>query len=325
MKALKWISGFFLGLLVLIAVYILWVTLYYNDLSIEQYEVKYGSANLQQFNLDELNVYYTVEGKGPPLLLLHSHFFNLQMWDPWVEQLKDDYTLIRFDLPSHGFTGPDPTDDYSMARSLEIIDGLMAHLAIDTFHIVGSSLGGNIAFNYAASRDTRVESLILINSGGFRKDSDRGGRGGDLPQWADYFLYLLPKFAYRYFFSWMVVDKSLATTERIEHFMDSFRRDGNRVAEMQRIRQFKRGKSEELLAQITAPVLILWGEDNPQLPVRLADKFENGLKNAKSVEKIIFADTGHLLPIESPIRSASETKAFIEAHTKIESLTGGGD
>ena len=50
---------------------------------------------------------------------------NLIDWDPWVEALKDRYRVVRFDMTSHGLTGPDPSGDYTLPRTLALTEKFM--------------------------------------------------------------------------------------------------------------------------------------------------------------------------------------------------------
>ena len=61
-----------------------------------------------------------------------------------------------------------------------------------------------------------------------------------------------------------------------------------------------------------APTLILWGEDNPQLPASLAEQFKRKLSQAESVHVRIIANAGHVLPYERPLASVQAFKAFVE-------------
>ena len=68
----------------------------------------------------------------------------------------------------------------------------------------------------------------------------------------------------------------------------------------------------EELSRITAPVLILWGEENPQLPVGHAALYRDQLVNAARVQAIVYPGVGHVIPLERPQQSARDTRAFLE-------------
>ena len=133
-----------------------------------------------------------------------------------------------------------------------------------------------------------------------------------LPDWFGYVLYLLPEGLFRPFLEAPVVDKSLVTDDLLEEFHLMYRREGNRMAEFHRLRAWERGDITPTLAKITAPVLILWGEDNPQLPVEHAQQYAEKLVNARRIKIHIYPDIGHVIPLEIPIQSAADTAAFLQ-------------
>ncbi len=322
-KGLLWLVT---GLIALVLFYLLSVRMIYTDISAEDLSQEYlGQVQTLDIPLPtavkqsplKQTLYYQDSATSlddinkPALVLLHSHFFTMQMWDNWAEQLASDYRVIRFDLPSHGLTGPAVNNDYSIEADIYLMEQLLAHLRIQQVILVGSSLGGNLAFYYAAHHPDNVTAVVLQNSGGFRKATSRGGNGKDLPGWANYLLYALPKPAFDAFMNWMVINKEAITPELLASFHHGFRRNGNRYAEMQRLRQFDAGDSAALLTQITAPVLIQWGQENPQLPVEQVDLFQQALTSSSRVEVITYPNTGHQLALEAPQTGLADMQGFL--------------
>lgn len=300
------------GLLALLLLWLLWSLIAYRDIPVATLESRYGDDALRIAYIDGVPLRYRVEGEGPALLLIHSRYFNMRMWDDWVPTLARHFRVIRFDMTSHGLTGPEPSADYSMERDLELIRGLLDHLEVGPFSAVGSSLGGSMAFHLAAQQPGRVEALVLMNSDGLRRDSSRGSRG-TVPAWVDYMAYLTPTSAFRRFLESMIIDDSLVTDEQVTQFHQMFRREGNRFAEFARSRGFDEGQPEPVLAGVTAPVLVMWGADNPQLPVTQVDKFEKLMVNAASFERIVYEETGHVLPLERPAEGSADLRDFLLA------------
>lgn len=282
-----------------------------RDLPAAQLEQRYGGEDLRKANTLGVQLAYKVEGQGPPLVLLHSHFYTMRMWQPWVDILAQDFTVIRYDLTSHGLTGPDPSGDYSRARGSALLNGLLEHLDIERASIAGSSTGGALAWYYAAHFPQRVDKLILINAPGMPKVTNKYMEMG-LPSWAGYLFYLLPESIFKAFLQAPVADKSLITDEQVHEFHQMYRREGNRMAEFERMRGWERGDITPDLAMITAPTLIMWGQQNPQLPVSDVDGFSTGLVNAQSVERHIYPNVGHVIPLEIPARSAQDARVFLK-------------
>ena len=310
--ALTYLWRALLGLTLIIALIILWLGWSNRDIPVEDLEQRYGGDNLQVLDADGVQLRYKVQGQGPPLVLLHSHFYNMRQWDSWVEVLADRFTLIRYDLTSHGLTGPDPSEDYSRERGTDLLRALLKHLELDEVAIAGSSTGGALAWYYAARFPEQVSALVLINAPGMPRVTNKYMET-PLPDWFGHVLYLLPESLFRPFLEAPVVDKSLITDELLEEFHLMYRREGNRMAEFHRLRAWERGDITPMLAKITAPVLILWGEENPQLPVAHAEQYAQALRNARYLKIHIYPDIGHVIPLEAPRQSAGDTAKFLEA------------
>ena len=309
---LKWLLRLLMALVLGIAVYVAYAHWAWRDIPVSVMEQKYG-ADTRTAEIDGVPIRYQLAGSGPALVLIHSHYMDMSMWDGWLPLLTPHFTVLRYDLTGHGLTGPDPKGDYTVQRDVSLLDGLLKKLQIKDVALVGSSLGGNIAFTFAAQQPQRVRALVLVNSGGLKREGSRSGR--KIPGWADHVLPLVPPWALHKFLSWMIADDALVTEAMQTRFVDDWRRAGNRSAEMARLRQFETGEPDALLAAITAPTLILWGERNPQLPVALAAQFEKKLTAAFTVQVKTYPGAGHLLPLEQPAESAADTLTFLLANT----------
>lgn len=300
------------GLLVLLSAYAAWAHWAWSDIPAAELEQRYGSPALRSAVVDGATLRYELSGDAgkPVLVLVHSHFFEMGIWDGWLPLLTPHYQVLRYDLTGHGLTGPDPRGDYSVEHDVSLLAGLLDQLGVQTIDLAGSSLGGNIAFTFAAHHPQRVRHLVLINSGGLKRKDSRSR--GQIPAWADQVMPLVPPAALRFFFRWMIADAAAETPAQQERFVAMWRREGNRRAELARLRQYDTGEPEPLLAQITGPTLILWGEANPQLPVELATEFESKLTASKRVQRKTYPGAGHVLPLERPTETAADVLAFLQ-------------
>ena len=297
-----------LGLLVLTLLFLWWSN---RDIPMTTLEQQYGGDNLQRLEIDGVNLAYKVEGSGPPLVLIHSHFYTMRQWQSWVEALQPDFTLIRFDLTSHGLTGADPSGDYSRARGSILLSALLDHLGIERASLAGSSTGGALAWYYAAHYPQRVDKLILINAPGMPRVTNKYMEMG-MPDWAGYVFYLLPESLFKAFLQAPVVDKSLISDAQVHEFHQMYRGTGNRMAEFERMQAWEKGDISDDLAQIQAPTLIMWGEQNPQLPVAHVQQYTDKLVNAQSVQQRIYPGVGHVIPVEIPAQSAADARLFLQ-------------
>ncbi len=114
---------------------------------------------------------FSVEGSGPPLLMVHGIGGRRAHWDGVVRALKGDFTCIRYDLRGHG-RSPVPPVPYSLDELVEDVEALRGRLGIDRLHIAGHSLGGMIAPAYARTFPERVAALCLVSTAAGRSAED---------------------------------------------------------------------------------------------------------------------------------------------------------
>jgi pimeloyl-ACP methyl ester carboxylesterase len=112
---------------------------------------------------------YEVAGTGPPLVFVHGGFGGIETrfaprrpW--WVDELfAEHYTVITYDRRGCGLSEC-PDGPYYMETLVADLHGLVEHLDIERAHIMGSSAGGPIAMQYAATYPERVLYLVLVNT-----------------------------------------------------------------------------------------------------------------------------------------------------------------
>jgi pimeloyl-ACP methyl ester carboxylesterase len=108
---------------------------------------------------------YVKAGAGPALLLIHGIGDSSDSWRPVVEQLADHYTVIVPDLLGHG-RSEKPRADYSVAGFANGMRDLLSVLEVDRVTVVGHSLGGGVAAQFAYQFPEQCERLVLVGSGG---------------------------------------------------------------------------------------------------------------------------------------------------------------
>jgi len=100
-------------------------------------------------------------GTGTPVVLLHAGVGDSRMWDPVVDRLDDRYRLVRYDVRGYG-RSPAPTAPFSkLADLIAVLDDF----GLDRAHLVGCSMGGQIAMDCAIAHPDRVGTLTLLAPG----------------------------------------------------------------------------------------------------------------------------------------------------------------
>lgn len=104
-------------------------------------------------------------GEGPPLLLIHGIADSSDTWLPVLPQLARHHTVIAPDLLGHGRSDK-PRADYAVAAYACGMRDLLAVLGVDRVSVVGHSLGGGVAMQFAYQFPERCERLVLVSSAG---------------------------------------------------------------------------------------------------------------------------------------------------------------
>src|SRR5262252_3324744 len=167
-KTLRWPAAaavFIVAVLALAA-----ITNIRTDIPLETLKQRYAQSPSKFMQLHGLSVHYRDEGSGLPLVLLHGTGASLHTWQGWSAVLRRQLRVIRMDLPGFGLTGPEPSGDYSSAQYVRFLEQVADKLGLRRFHLAGSSLGGLIAWRYAAAHPELVGRLILIDAAGYPKE-----------------------------------------------------------------------------------------------------------------------------------------------------------
>ena len=116
------------------------------------------------------NIFYTDQGKGSVVVLIHGFLENSTMWDKIVPELTKRNRIITIDLLGHG-----KSDCLGYVHSMELfaktVEAVLKHLKIRKFILVGHSLGGYISLALAKMNTSKIKGLCLLNSTS-EKDSE---------------------------------------------------------------------------------------------------------------------------------------------------------
>lgn len=114
-------------------------------------------------NINDTRIYYEIIGKGEPIVLIHGFAYDNRVRNYQLSHFKDNYELLRYDLRGFGKSAlPDIHKKYTHVSDLL---SLLDYFNINEAHIVGNSLGGTIAVDFALYYPNRVKSLILAEAG----------------------------------------------------------------------------------------------------------------------------------------------------------------
>jgi pimeloyl-ACP methyl ester carboxylesterase len=134
----------------------------------------------EQVQLHGQPVTYHRKGEGPVIVLVHGITSSSRTWRSVMSELAEDHTVIAPDLLGHGRSAK-PRGDYSLGAYASGIRDLLAVLGIPRATVVGHSLGGGVAMQFAYQFPERLERLVLVDSGGLGSDVSLFLRAATLP------------------------------------------------------------------------------------------------------------------------------------------------
>jgi pimeloyl-ACP methyl ester carboxylesterase len=267
-----------------------------------------ASTTLMEVAGTTLRVRDTGPRSAPVLICMHGFGASLETWEPWARVLDQHYHVIRFDFPGSGLSEPDRTGDYSDARSLTLVKALMRQMGIDRAVLIGNSMGGRIAWKFAAAYPALVSKLVLISPDGFASPGFEYGQTPKVPAVAQLMKYFLPKIILRANLRAAYADPARLGDAQLDRYYDLLLAPGNRIAMIARMQQTVLETPVPLLQRIQAPTLLLWGEADHMIPHSNAAEYLRALRNAKLVS---FPDLGHIPQEESPEESVRPVEQFL--------------
>lgn len=113
----------------------------------------------------DIVLHYRREGRegGLPLVFINSLGTDMRIWDAVVPAFAADYNILRYDKRGHGLSDS-PLAPYTLSDHTNDLDDLLNHLEIETAALVGVSVGGNIALDFASQYPGRVKALVVCDS-----------------------------------------------------------------------------------------------------------------------------------------------------------------
>ena len=130
--------------------------------------------------LNGSDLHYVDAGQGPAMALIHGLLGSHSNWDHLIGALSPERRVVALDLFGHGASAK-PMGDYSLGSHAATLRDLLDHLGIATVTLVGHSLGGGIALQFAYLFPDRVDRLVLVSSGGLGRELSPLLRAATLP------------------------------------------------------------------------------------------------------------------------------------------------
>ncbi len=253
-----------------------------------------------------LNIRYWVLGKGEPLLLVHGLAASCDYWRYNVAPLSLYHCVYALDLPGFG-RSEKRIKEYSLSYSADFLAAFLDAQGVERASVAGNSLGGAIALQFAVQYPRRLEKLVLVSSGGLGRELHLSFRLLKIPLLGEFMAW-----------AWGTRPGMSLTLRSIVHEPQVMRDEFvDQMVELARLPEAKemllsvarmgiglRGQNMKLLEpllrripEIEAPTLIIWGAQDPIIPVAHAHIAHQMIRNS---QLHILDRCGHLPQVEKP-------------------------
>jgi pimeloyl-ACP methyl ester carboxylesterase len=278
-----------------------------------------AELELRETTLHGHQVCYRMAGEGPAIALVHGITSHSGVWLEFMQDLVEaGHSVVAPDLFGHGASAK-PKGDYSLGAYASGVRDLLGMLGFESATVVGHSLGGGIALQLAYQFPEYCERLVLISSGGLGREVSPLLRAATLPgaelvmpliirDWAvragTSVAGFLERFGVRVspdlreagrgYASLVQQDAQLAFLHTLRAVIDA---GGQKISALDRLYLAER-----------MPVLIIWGDRDPIIPVEHGRQAHKAIPHSHMVE---IPDAGHWPQLDQPQLVAEELTDFI--------------
>lgn len=282
-----------------------------------EYDPRLGEVH--EVELHGHKVQAAVAGSGPVVGLIHGIASTGDSWREVVPLLAEHFTVVTSDLLGHGRSAK-PKGDYSLGAYASGIRDLLGVLGFERGTVVGHSLGGGVAMQFAYQYPEYTERLVLVSSGGLGREVNPLLRAATLPG-SELVLPLLAQDWVRHA-GQAVADnvgkvgiKLASDLAEFTRSWASLRDPGARAAFLHTVRGVidlsgqRISALDRLYLAEQMPVLIAWGSNDPVIPVAHGRRAHDLITNSEYLE---IPGAGHWPMLDEPERFATALIDFIE-------------
>ncbi len=245
-------------------------------------------------------VHYLAAGSGRPVILLHGLGGDALQWGDYLTVFAKDARVLAPDLLGFG-TSDQPDVDYSIPLQTEVVRGFLDAVGAEQVDLVGLSMGGWIAADFARRYPARVRRLVLADAGGLVFNPAAvmpfvPRTPADLPRFEQLLgarRPMIPAFAVR---------DVLRRTERYRWVVERF------LQHRKQPRDFLDGR----LGSVTMPVLLVWGDRDVLSPVSRAEEFHRQIPQS---ELVLLSGCGHVAILDCRSEAQEVIHGFLAAGT----------
>jgi pimeloyl-ACP methyl ester carboxylesterase len=268
---------------------------------------KDANLTIKSLDIPDFKIVYAEGGTGDTIIMVHGSGGSKDNWLYLAKYFTPHYRVIIPDLSGHGDSSKPQNANYSHMSQVERLNSFAKALNLTKFHLVGNSMGGNIAGNYAADYPDMVKTLALFDASGVNAPIkselilllEKGKNPEIIKDVNEYDKFLafvfvkppkLPSFMKQY-----LAKQAMAAGPLDKKIYEDMWSDMYTL--------------EHKLNKITAPTLIIWGDSDKLVHISSVPIFEKNIKNSKSV---IIKECGHAPMLEKPAETAAAYQDFLK-------------
>ena len=252
--------------------------------------------------VDGNRIRYVDSGSGSVILLLHGLGGHASKWHDVTEILSGRYRVIAPDMIGYGLSDK-PVADYTPDFFVEFVDRFIRTIDIGRPHIVGASLGGQVAAMFAAKYRRSMSKLVLVSPAGVMRHSTPA-----LDAYIMAAMYPRPRSVEH---ALMLMEGSGKQPSRrlVSSFIDNMKRPNAKMAFMSSLLCFKNSADVTVyLKKIKVPTMLVWGHEDSIIPISYASKFTGTIPDCR-FERL--EDCGHTPYVQMPEKFAGLVLDFL--------------
>ena len=260
--------------------------------------------------VDGVTVTYLEAGTGPVLLLVHGWAGNIYNWKEVILPLSQDFRVIALDLPGSGQSGCCSCRQYTTTAYADFLAHFLDALQIKKASVLGNSMGGQVAAEFALNYPDRIEKLILCDAAGAGNFPGLFKLAGVVMTGRTVIPLIHLVFPVKEEKLLKQPESERLRVRLAEQRYGSDARACTGRALSASMKSMVRHDLSDRLGRIQAPTLVIWGSNDDLLPVATADRFAAKIAGSK---KVIIAGGVHTPMQWQPAEFVSTVTSFLRA------------
>jgi len=265
--------------------------------------VEAKSVNEKFLQIDGHKIRYLESGNSEKtLVLIHGLGASAERWEQVMPIFAEKFHVVIPDLIGFGYSDK-PLADYTMDFFSDFLGKFIQTTNIESPHLIGSSLGGQISAEYTASNQTDVDKLILVSPSGVMKQST--------PALDAYIMAALYPNEQNAKNAFEMMDSSGKSVDQriVSSFIERMQLPNAKLAFMSTILGLKNAEIiTKKLPSILTQTMLIWGSDDPVIPIDYADDFVSSLKDCRFV---CMDGCGHTPYVQEPKAFSDKVLDFL--------------